>query len=108
MPRKLSKNQDTSPTVSVPAVAKAGIVDWIEAHPHKPQQGLIIGSILRWFVKQNPPLQQMVINGIPDGMQKAYADELRRFASAIEHGEAEPNDPQTAPISESQRESRKP
>lgn len=62
---------------------------WIDAND-RPEQGIIVGKILDWFVSQPEEVQQVVLRRVPGSMKLAYANALRSLADQL--------DPQTTQI----------
>ncbi len=85
MARKAIKGETKNPTIRITKQAKDMLVDWLDANK-KPDQGLVVDQIVRWFASQHEIVQAVVMGNAPHGLGKAYADALRRMADDLESG----------------------
>lgn len=89
MGRKLVTGGDYRPSIAVPRDAKDTFSKWLEAND-RPEQGAVVGKIMKWFVAQPAAVQQVVLARVPRGMEDAYADALEAIAREVRKGHVKP------------------
>ncbi len=65
MGRKVLKGGSYKPTVQISREAKDALTDWLEKND-RPEQGAIVGKIIKWFVRQPPAITDVVLGRIPE------------------------------------------
>jgi hypothetical protein len=89
MGRSVKKGGKYKPTVQVTREAKDMLATWIEEHD-RPAQSLIVGKVLIWFMGCPPPVQRVILHGVDEGMENAYADQLEEMARMLREREPHP------------------
>jgi hypothetical protein len=82
MGRTVKKGGKYKPTVQVTRDAKDALATWIEEHD-RPAQSLIVGKVLLWFLGRPQPVQRIILGGVDEGMENAYADCLDEMAQSL-------------------------
>jgi hypothetical protein len=88
MGRRATKGKTEKPTVPIRKESKDKLVDWLTAHD-RPEMQLIVGKVIEWFVDRDARVQRVILGGVDEGMENAYADQLEEMARALR--EREPN-----------------